>query len=97
MNEIEGTGVTTEIDWVVEWTLPEHPGRPWVQWVNTGDDEPKAREILDERKAASRAGRTRADFRLVKRTKVVTDEVIETYEPSTFPEDDGIPFDPYME
>ena len=63
----------TVISYIIEASIP---GKPWLAWAHV-DDEDDARVAY-----ASFLGshRTRTRFRLVKRTAVITDEVLESEE-----------------
>lgn len=64
----------TEVNWVVEASAHS---RPWITMTNAGDKEELGRlsyqAWLDSRAAAGGSAR----YRLVKRTAVITDEVVE--------------------
>jgi hypothetical protein len=61
----------TEVNYVVEFRVDD---RPWRTWLNAGGDEQHARDAC---RTAQAGRRRRTEFRLVKRTAVITDEVLE--------------------
>ena len=61
----------TEVAWRVEYRLP---GREWLTWPSPAD-EAGARDVCDMNR---RRPESRLEYRLIRHTAVITDEVIET-------------------
>jgi len=62
------------INYVVE---ARRAGRPWITMHSTGDDEELGRAVYSDWLASKRHTESTLEYRLVRRTAVFTDEVIE--------------------
>jgi hypothetical protein len=66
-----------EVSYIVE---ARRGDRPWIAWIamsNTGNDEELGRKVYEDWLASKRRTGSTLQYQLVRRTAVITDEVIE--------------------
>jgi hypothetical protein len=72
------TGPEPVVNYVIE---ARRGDRPWIIMSNTGDNEELGRAAYDDWLAAKQhAGSSTLRYRLVRRTAVITDEIVEQEE-----------------